>query len=138
MWERRSERRSVGKQLIGGDSHQSDQSYSHEKATHALRVPVVGAVLLGATTLMDGGVRVPGGLRRLQSGWNERSSFGGFDSRPPPRSGVAWNREERRDVRNDVTDPVHLREAEWFGSVAQRWRQDWTAAKAAVVSDAPR
>jgi len=24
-----------------------------------------------ATTLRDGGVRVPGGLRRLQSGWDE-------------------------------------------------------------------
>ena len=35
-------------------------------------------------TLSRGGVRVPGGLRRLQSGWDERSSSGGFDSRPPP------------------------------------------------------
>ena len=31
-----------------------------------------------------GGVWVPGGLHRLQSGWNGRSPFGGFDSRPPP------------------------------------------------------
>ena len=34
-----------------------------------------------------GGVWAPGGLHRLQSGWNGRSPFGGFDSRPPPRSG---------------------------------------------------
>ena len=31
-----------------------------------------------------GGVRAPGGLRRLQSGWDGRSPSGGFDSRPPP------------------------------------------------------
>ena len=31
-----------------------------------------------------GGVRVPGGLHRLQSGWDGRSPSGGFDSRPPP------------------------------------------------------
>ena len=37
-----------------------------------------------AGTVCRGGVRVPGGLRRLQSGWDERSSSGGFDSRPPP------------------------------------------------------
>ena len=36
-----------------------------------------------------GGVRAPGGLRRLQSGWDERSSSGGFDSRPPPPEGLA-------------------------------------------------
>ena len=35
-------------------------------------------------TLSHGGVRVPGGLRRLQSGWDGRSPSGGFDSRPPP------------------------------------------------------
>ena len=34
-----------------------------------------------------GGVWAPGGLHRLQSGWNGRSPFGGFDSRPPPRWG---------------------------------------------------
>ena len=32
-----------------------------------------------------GGVRVPGGLPRLQSGWDGRSPSGGFDSRPPPQ-----------------------------------------------------
>ena len=32
----------------------------------------------------QGGVRAPGGLRRLQSGWDGRSPSGGFDSRPPP------------------------------------------------------
>ena len=32
-----------------------------------------------------GGVRVPGGLPRLQSGWDGRPPSGGFDSRPPPR-----------------------------------------------------
>ena len=31
-----------------------------------------------------GGVRAPGGLRRLQSGRDGRSPSGGFDSRPPP------------------------------------------------------
>jgi len=31
-----------------------------------------------------GGVRAPGGLPRLQSGWDGRSPSGGFDSRPPP------------------------------------------------------
>ena len=31
-----------------------------------------------------GGVWVPGGLHRLQSGWDGRSPSGGFDSRPPP------------------------------------------------------
>src|SRR5579859_2698176 len=31
-----------------------------------------------------GGVRVPGGLPRLQSGCRQRSCRGGFDSRPPP------------------------------------------------------
>ena len=35
-------------------------------------------------SVADGGVRVPGGLRRLQSGWQGRSPCGGFDSRPPP------------------------------------------------------
>ena len=38
----------------------------------------------GGATMRLGGVRVPGGLHRLQSGWDERSSSGGFDSRPPP------------------------------------------------------
>ncbi len=33
---------------------------------------------------LPGGVWVPGGLRRLQSGWDGRSPSGGFDSRPPP------------------------------------------------------
>jgi len=32
----------------------------------------------------QGGVRVPGGLPRLQSGWDGRPPSGGFDSRPPP------------------------------------------------------
>ena len=32
----------------------------------------------------QGGVRVPGGLPRLQSGWDGRTPSGGFDSRPPP------------------------------------------------------
>ena len=31
-----------------------------------------------------GGVRAPGGLPRLQSGWSQRPCDGGFDSRPPP------------------------------------------------------
>jgi hypothetical protein len=31
-----------------------------------------------------GDVWVPGGLRRLQSGWDGRSPSGGFDSRPSP------------------------------------------------------
>jgi hypothetical protein len=35
-------------------------------------------------SVADGGVRAPGGLRRLQSGWDGRSPSGGFDSRPPP------------------------------------------------------
>ncbi len=37
-----------------------------------------------AASVDVGGVRVPGGLRRLQSGWDGRSPSGGFDSRPPP------------------------------------------------------
>ena len=37
-----------------------------------------------AARLAGGGVRAPGGLRRLQSGWLWRSHSGGFDSRPPP------------------------------------------------------
>ena len=36
--------------------------------------------------LAGGGVRAPGGLRRLQSGWLWRPHSGGFDSRPPPPS----------------------------------------------------
>jgi len=35
-------------------------------------------------TVTGGGVWVPGGLPRLQSGWDGRSPSGGFDSRPPP------------------------------------------------------
>ena len=46
-------------------------------STSGAPLPPTGSVTLG-------GVRVPGGLRRLQSGWCERSSHGGFDSRPPP------------------------------------------------------
>ena len=42
------------------------------------------ASLMPTSRFIGGGVRVPGGLRRLQSGWDERSSSGGFDSRPPP------------------------------------------------------
>jgi hypothetical protein len=41
-------------------------------------------------TLADGGVRVPGGLRRLQSGWEGRTPSGGFDSRPPPPPNEPW------------------------------------------------
>ena len=45
---------------------------------------------------------MPGGLRRLQSGWDERSSSGGFDSRPPPpticRSGAVSTDETHRLV----------------------------------------
>ena len=36
------------------------------------------------SSLRRGGVWVPGGLHRLQSGWDGRSPSGGFDSRPPP------------------------------------------------------
>jgi len=35
-------------------------------------------------TVTGGGVWVPGGLPRLQSGWDGRPPSGGFDSRPPP------------------------------------------------------
>ena len=35
-------------------------------------------------SVASGGVWAPGGLHRLQSGRDERSSSGGFDSRPPP------------------------------------------------------
>ena len=35
-------------------------------------------------SVVGGGVWAPGGLHRLQSGRDERSSSGGFDSRPPP------------------------------------------------------
>jgi hypothetical protein len=33
---------------------------------------------------------MPGGCRRLQSGRNRRSLFGGFDSRPPPHDVEPW------------------------------------------------
>jgi hypothetical protein len=39
------------------------------------------------TNVDSGDVRVPGGLRRLQSGWDGRSPSGGFDSRPSPPRG---------------------------------------------------
>ena len=38
----------------------------------------------GGSRVLSGGVWVPGGLHRLQSGWDGRSPSGGFDSRPPP------------------------------------------------------
>ena len=40
-------------------------------------------------SVVGGGVRAPGGLRRLQSGWDGRSPSGGFDSRPPPLVSVS-------------------------------------------------
>lgn len=40
-----------------------------------------------ADSVTHGGVRAPGGLRRLQSGWDGRTPSGGFDSRPPPPTG---------------------------------------------------
>ena len=46
---------------------------------------------VGAATVLDGGVRAPGGLHRLQSGWDRRSLSGGFDSRPPPPTS-RWSR----------------------------------------------
>lgn len=39
------------------------------------------------TNVGFGDVWVPGGLRRLQSGWDGRSPSGGFDSRPSPPTG---------------------------------------------------
>ena len=44
--------------------------------------------------LGTGGVRAPGGLPRLQSGWDGRSPSGGFDSRPPPPPALSarWTR----------------------------------------------
>jgi len=60
-------------------------------------------------TLGVGGVRVPGGLRRLQSGWNGRSPFGGFDSRPPPPTPQALHACARIG-RSAATDPVQLRQ----------------------------
>ena len=59
---------------------------SATRATSMMRRFMAGRIALvrASTTLQSGGVRVPGGLRRLQSGWDERPSSGGFDSRPPP------------------------------------------------------
>ena len=44
----------------------------------------VGQAMACRDNIADGGVWAPGGLRRLQSGWDGRSPSGGFDSRPPP------------------------------------------------------
>jgi hypothetical protein len=46
--------------------------------------PTVGPAVACRDNISDGGVWAPGGLRRLQSGWDGRSPSGGFDSRPPP------------------------------------------------------
>ena len=43
---------------------------------------------------------MPGGLRRLQSGWDERSSSGGFDSRPPPPNNRSSPRRDQRLARS--------------------------------------
>jgi hypothetical protein len=44
----------------------------------------VSRVRRATASVINGDVWVPGGLRRLQSGWDGRSPSGGFDSRPSP------------------------------------------------------
>ena len=46
-----------------------------------------GCGAAGSGSVAGGGVWAPGGLPRLQSGWDGRPPSGGFDSRPPPPTG---------------------------------------------------
>ncbi len=48
-----------------------------------------------------GGVRAPGGLPRLQSGWDGRSPSGGFDSRPPPPTALDSKTLKRKSANSE-------------------------------------
>jgi hypothetical protein len=54
---------SVDAELAGGDDAERDEDGEQEELLHARR-------LTRAATVALGGVRAPGGLHRLQSGWD--------------------------------------------------------------------
>ena len=57
-----------------------------------------------------GGVRAPGGLPRLQSGWDGRSPSGGFDSRPPPPTALDSKTLKRKSANSEkITSYGHGR-----------------------------
>ena len=64
------------------------------------------------TSVISGDVWVPGGLRRLQSGWDGRSPSGGFDSRPSPPI-EPWS----RGLSHNETGPV-VTDWSWEAGIA--------------------
>ena len=83
-------RRPVGAEDMGGwsGSRVGDRAYDRWIPADSVRA-------------LPGGVWVPGGLRRLQSGWDGRSPSGGFDSRPPPL-GRFWASTEVHEVHPEL------------------------------------